>query len=137
MTDPRRLPDGRTVSPLSWGCWRLTTDDVAVARGRLDAALEAESYVLDPHLMQRGDARAAIGDSEHRLRGELATARSLARQLGRMARSGGDPVQRLWSRHSVGLADLYGGRFRRGLRAFDECLALASAMESVGVWSTT
>jgi xanthine dehydrogenase large subunit len=37
----------------------------------IEAALEAESYVLEPHFMQRGDARAALEHSAHRLQGEL------------------------------------------------------------------
>jgi xanthine dehydrogenase large subunit len=39
----------------------------------IDTALAAESFVLEPHFMQRGDVRAALEAAPHRLRGELRT----------------------------------------------------------------
>jgi len=46
-TDSRRLPDGRRVGPLSWGCWRLVTDDVSEARRRMETALSLGMNMID------------------------------------------------------------------------------------------
>ena len=46
-TDSRALPDGRRVGPLSWGCWRLVTDDVSEARRRMDTALSLGMNMID------------------------------------------------------------------------------------------
>ncbi len=46
-TDSRLLPDGRRVGPLSWGCWRLVTDDVSEARRRMETALSLGMNMID------------------------------------------------------------------------------------------
>ncbi len=46
-TDSRVLPDGRRVGPLSWGCWRLVTDDVSEARRRMETALSFQMTMID------------------------------------------------------------------------------------------
>lgn len=46
-TDSRLLPDGRGVGPLSWGCWRLVTDDVSEARRRMESALSLGMNMID------------------------------------------------------------------------------------------
>ena len=46
-TDSRLLPDGRGVGPLSWGCWRLVTDDVPEARRRMETALSLGMNMID------------------------------------------------------------------------------------------
>ena len=46
-TDSRVLPDGRGVGPLSWGCWRLVTDDVSEARRRMETALSLGMNMID------------------------------------------------------------------------------------------
>lgn len=54
MTSLRLSPDPRplgkselTVSPIAWGMWRFTGTDVAAARARVDAALEAGITLFD------------------------------------------------------------------------------------------
>ena len=46
-TDSRLLPDGRRVGPLSWGCWRLVTDDISEARRRMETALSLGMNMID------------------------------------------------------------------------------------------
>lgn len=46
-TDSRLLPDGRRVGPLSWGCWRLVTEDVSEARRRMETALSLGVNMID------------------------------------------------------------------------------------------
>ncbi len=54
MTSLRLSPDPRplgkselTVSPIAWGMWRFTGTDVAAARARVDAALDAGITLFD------------------------------------------------------------------------------------------
>ena len=46
-TDSRVLPDGRRIGPLSWGCWRLVTDDISEARRRMETALSLQMNMID------------------------------------------------------------------------------------------
>lgn len=47
-TDPRPLgSSGLTVSPIAWGMWRFAGDDVAAARQRVEAALQAGVTLFD------------------------------------------------------------------------------------------
>ena len=46
-TDSRVLPDGRRVGSLSWGCWRLVTDDIPEARRRMETALSLGMNMID------------------------------------------------------------------------------------------
>lgn len=46
--DPQPLgKSGLTVSPIAWGMWRFAGDDVAVARRRVEAALDAGVTLFD------------------------------------------------------------------------------------------
>ena len=46
-TDPRTLPDGRSVGALSWGCWRLVTAEVPEARRLVESAVGLGMNMLD------------------------------------------------------------------------------------------
>jgi predicted oxidoreductase len=63
--EPRLLgKTGLSVSPLAWGMWRLKGDDVAVAQGLVEAALDAGLTLLDTADVYGPDNGEAFGASE-------------------------------------------------------------------------
>ena len=71
-TSPSRAlrPLGGTelmVSPIAWGMWRFSGDDVNAARGRVEAALEAGLSFMDTADIYGPDNGEAFGGSERLL----------------------------------------------------------------------
>lgn len=74
----RRLgPNGPEVSALAWGMWRFRGDDVAAARGLVEAALDAGITLLDTADVYGPDNGEPFGASERLLGAVLADAPEL------------------------------------------------------------
>ncbi len=81
-TDTRVLPDGRKVGPISWGCWRLVTDDINQARQTLEVALSLGMNMIDLADVYGLDwGGSAFGLSETIIGKVLATQPSLRQQM--------------------------------------------------------
>ena len=92
QTDSRVLPDGRRVGPLSWGCWRLVTEDVSEARRRMDAALSLGMNMIDAADVYGLDwGGSAFGLSESIIGRVLATAPELREEMVLATKGGIDP----------------------------------------------
>ena len=64
-TEPRPLgKSGISVFPIAWGMWRLSGDDVADARARVEAALEAGITLFDTADIYGCDTPGGFGSSE-------------------------------------------------------------------------
>lgn len=62
---PRHLgPDGPLVSPMAWGMWRFTGDDVAAAQGLVEAAFEAGVTLFDTADIYGFNGASGFGDAE-------------------------------------------------------------------------
>ncbi len=91
-TDSRALPDGRRVGALSWGCWRLVTDDVSEARRRMDTALSLGMNMIDTADVYGLDwGGSAFGLSESIIGRVLATAPELRDEMVLATKGGIDP----------------------------------------------
>lgn len=63
--EPRPLgKSGILVSPIAWGMWRLAGNDVAVARAKVDAALDAGITLFDTADIYGCDTPEGFGSSE-------------------------------------------------------------------------
>ena len=91
-TDSRVLPDGRGVGPLSWGCWRLVTDDVSEARRRMETALSLGMNMIDTADVYGLDwGGSAFGLSESIIGRVLAQAPGLRDEIVLATKGGIDP----------------------------------------------
>lgn len=64
-TEPRPLgKSGLSVFPIAWGMWRLAGDDVAAARAKVEAALDAGITLLDTADIYGCDTPAGFGSAE-------------------------------------------------------------------------
>ena len=91
-TDSRLLPDGRRVGPLSWGCWRLVTDDVSEARRRMETALSLGMNMIDTADVYGLDwGGSAFGLSESIIGRVLAQAPGLRDEIVLATKGGIDP----------------------------------------------
>ena len=91
-TDSRLLPDGRRVGPLSWGCWRLVTDDVSEARHRMETALSLGMNMIDTADVYGLDwGGSAFGLSESIIGRVLAQAPGLRDEIVLATKGGIDP----------------------------------------------
>ena len=62
---PRRLgPDGPMVSPMAWGMWRFTGDDVTAAQSLVEAAFEAGITLFDTADIYGFNGASGFGDAE-------------------------------------------------------------------------
>lgn len=62
---PRRLgPDGPMVSPMAWGMWRFTGDDVAAAQKLVEAAFDAGVTLFDTADIYGFNGTSGFGDAE-------------------------------------------------------------------------
>lgn len=66
-----------STSPLAWGMWRLTGDDVAAARRLVETALEAGFFLLDTADVYGADGPGGFGSAEALLGRVIAEAPSL------------------------------------------------------------
>ncbi|MFY9351249.1 MAG: aldo/keto reductase [Sphingobium sp.] len=74
-TQPRPLgKSGISVFPIAWGMWRLAGDDVAAARAKVEAALDAGITLLDTADIYGCDTPAGFGSAEALLGRVLADA---------------------------------------------------------------
>lgn len=69
MTDLLPLPGpvslaGHDIAPIAWGMWRFASADVAVARARIDAALEAGVTLFDTADIYGADTPGGFGSAE-------------------------------------------------------------------------
>ncbi|KQT35284.1 aldo/keto reductase [Sphingomonas sp. Leaf412] len=77
-SEPRPLgKSGLSVSPLAWGMWRLSGDDVAATRGLIDAALGAGITLFDTADIYGCDTPAGFGSAEALFGRALAEDRAL------------------------------------------------------------
>ena len=91
-TDSRLLPDGRRVGPLSWGCWRLVTDDISEARRRMETALSLGMNMIDTADVYGLDwGGSAFGLSESIIGRVLAQAPGLRSEIVLATKGGIDP----------------------------------------------
>ena len=91
-TDSRLLPDGRRVGPLSWGCWRLVTDDVSEALRRMETALSLGMNMIDTADVYGLDwGGSAFGLSESIIGRVLAQAPGLRDEIVLATKGGIDP----------------------------------------------
>ena len=91
-TDSRVLPDGRRVGPLSWGCWRLVTDDISEARRRMETALSLGMNMIDTADVYGLDwGGSAFGLSESIIGRVLAQAPGLRSEIVLATKGGIDP----------------------------------------------
>ncbi len=91
-TDSRLLPDGRRVGPLSWGCWRLVTDDISEARRRMETALSLGMNMIDTADVYGLDwGGSAFGLSESIIGRVLAQAPGLRDEIVLATKGGIDP----------------------------------------------
>ena len=91
-TDSRLLPDGRGVGPLSWGCWRLVTDDISEARRRMETALSLGMNMIDTADVYGLDwGGSAFGLSESIIGRVLAQAPGLRSEIVLATKGGIDP----------------------------------------------
>ncbi|WP_303761097.1 aldo/keto reductase [Sphingobium yanoikuyae] len=70
-----------TVSPLAWGMWRLAGEDIADARARVEAALEAGITLFDTADIYGCDTPAGFGSAETLFGQVLAEAPALRQQM--------------------------------------------------------
>ncbi len=79
ITDaPRALgPNGPSVFPLAYGCWRFAGTDVTSARAKLDAALEMGITLFDTADIYGFDGEKGFGDAETLMGAVFADAPSL------------------------------------------------------------
>lgn len=76
--EPRPLgKSGMSVSPIAWGMWRLSGEDIADARARVEAALDAGITLLDTADIYGCDTPAGFGSAEALLGRVLADAPDL------------------------------------------------------------
>lgn len=76
--EPRPLgKSGMSVSPIAWGMWRLSGEDIADARARVEAALDAGITLLDTADIYGCDTPAGFGSAEALLGRVLADAPEL------------------------------------------------------------
>ena len=91
-TDSRALPDGRRVGALSWGAWRLVTDDISEARRRTETALSLGMNMIDTADVYGLDwGGSAFGLSESIIGRVLATAPELRDEMVLATKGGIDP----------------------------------------------
>ena len=91
-TDSRVLPDGRRVGSLSWGCWRLVTDDIPEARRRMETALSLGMNMIDTADVYGLDwGGSAFGLSESIIGRVLAQAPGLRSEIVLATKGGIDP----------------------------------------------
>ncbi|MXW61704.1 MAG: aldo/keto reductase [Acidimicrobiaceae bacterium] len=91
-TDSRLLPDGRRVGPLSWGCWRLVTEDVSEARRRMETALSLGMNMIDTADVYGLDwGGTAFGQSESTIGRVLAQSPGLRDDMVLATKGGIDP----------------------------------------------
>lgn len=79
---PRALgPTDLMVSPMAWGMWRFAGDDVAAARGRVEAALESGFTLFDTADIYGPDNGEPFGAAEALLGRVFAEAPSLRERM--------------------------------------------------------
>ncbi len=81
---PDKRPLGKSgfdVSPIAWGMWRFAGDDVAAARRRVEAALEAGVNLFDTADIYGPDNQEPFGAAEALLGRVLAEAPALRAQM--------------------------------------------------------
>lgn len=91
---PLRIPLGRSgleVAPLGWGMWRFTGTDVAAARARVDAALEAGCTLFDTADIYGFGTEGGFGAAEALLGRVLAGSPSLRGRMVLATKAGIDP----------------------------------------------
>ena len=89
---PRSLPDGRTVGPISWGCWRLVTSEVGEATTLVERALDLGMNMLDAADVYGLDwGGAGFGASEEMLGKVFAAAPELRDRAVVASKGGIDP----------------------------------------------
>lgn len=85
MTSPDRSAvlgaSGLTVSTIAWGMWRFAGDDVAAARARVEAALDAGVTLLDTADIYGPDNNEPFGAAEALLGRVLAEAPALRERM--------------------------------------------------------
>ncbi len=74
-------PDGPAVSPIAWGMWRFSGNDVAAARARVEAALSAGITLFDTADIYGPDNGEPFGASEALLGRVFAESRALRDQM--------------------------------------------------------
>lgn len=90
--DSRLLPDGRRIGPLSWGCWRLVTEDVSEARRRMETALSLGMNMIDTADVYGLDwGGTAFGQSESTIGRVLAQSPGLREDMVLATKGGIDP----------------------------------------------
>lgn len=91
-TDSRLLPDGPRIGPLSWGCWRLVTEDVSEAQRRMETALSLGMNMIDTADVYGLDwGGTAFGQSESTIGRVLAQSPGLREQMVLATKGGIDP----------------------------------------------
>lgn len=91
---PARIPLGRSgleVAPLGWGMWRLAGADVAAARARVDAALDAGCTLFDTADVYGLGTEGGFGAAEALLGRVLSQAPSLRRRMVLATKAGIEP----------------------------------------------
>lgn len=91
-TNSRTLPGGATVGPISWGCWRLVTAEVAEATALVERALDLGMNMLDTADVYGLDwGGAGFGGSEEMLGKVFAAAPELRDRAVVASKGGIDP----------------------------------------------